>query len=268
MACSKVPKNILSEKEMQQVHTDMLIADAIIGTDYNVYPTDSAKIEIYESVFRKYQISRALYDSSLVWYGRNLDIYMKIYERIIADLTRRNLDLGDIQADLTPTSRNDSVNIWPRRNYMVFHPQSVFNGVTFDLKPETNYPSGSSFVLGVRVWGLPEGMNHYPEIRMVAEQRDTTLRAESRITKDGYYETVLKTMPTRQVRRVYGYIWMNSRDSIDYKIYVDSLTLIRYNYGTTFEIKGDGAVEQTPESPSDSLQVISDEAPVKVVLEN
>lgn len=235
VACSKVPQGVLSEKEMQRVQTDMLLADAFIGVNVKEYGNDTAKVALYESVFRKHRITQAEYDSSLVWYAKNLDVYMKVYERVIADLGKEIHELGDVQAVAVSSTKKDSVDIWPRRPYLTLSPRSVFNGVVFDIKPESSYSSGSTFVLGMHVWGLKEGMAFYPEIHLSAEQRDTVIRAEDKITQDGYYQTVVRTLPTRQVRRVFGSVWMNSVDSSYHKIYIDRITLTRYNYGTEFE---------------------------------
>lgn len=233
-ACSKVPDGILSEKEMQGVLRDMLLAEAMVNVDYNAYKSDTMKLALYESVFRKHDITKAVYDSSLVWYGRNLDVYMKVYDRVLADLNKQINNLGDIQADAAPVSNRDSVNIWPRRSYMVLSPTSVFNGTTFDIRPEIDYSSGSSFVLGTRVWGLSRKMDNYPEIRLSADQGDTTLTVNSQITKDGYHETILKTIPTKKVKRVFGYIRLDNTDTTYHKIYIDSLSLMKYNYGKEF----------------------------------
>ena len=65
-ACSKVPDGILSEKKMQGVLTDMLLAEAMVNVDYNAYKSDTMKLALYESVFRKHDITQAVYDSSLV----------------------------------------------------------------------------------------------------------------------------------------------------------------------------------------------------------
>ena len=190
-ACSKVPDGILSEKKMQGVLTDMLLAEAMVNVDYNTYKSDTMK-------------------------------------------------LGDVQADAAPVSNRDSVDIWPRRSYLVLSPTSVFNGVTFDIRPETNYSSGSSFVLGMRVWGLNNKMAYKPEVRLSADQGDTTLTVNSKITKDGYHETILKTIPTKKVKRVFGYIRM---DNMDTTYYIDSLSLMKYNYG-----------KELAELPKDSIK--------------
>ncbi|MDO4755780.1 MAG: DUF4296 domain-containing protein, partial [Parabacteroides sp.] len=129
-------------------------------------------------------------------------------------------------------------------------PQSIFNGVTFDIKPETNYSSGSSFVLGMQVWGITADMKYKPEIRISAVQGDTIVTVNDQILRDGYHETILKTIATRQIKRVYGYIWMNNADSSYSKIYLDSLNLMKYNYGRLTDVVKDSLTLEPKNLPS------------------
>ena len=60
--------------------------------------------------------------------------------------------------------------------------------------------------------------------------------------RDGYHETTLKSIVTKRIKRVYGFIYLNNRDMDYYKIYTDSISLMRYNYKsvgfeTTKEVK-------------------------------
>ncbi len=231
LACSKVPEGVLSEKKMQAVQTDMYLAEAMIHLNPTDYPDPAYKEALFRSIFQKYEISQEMYDSSLIWYGKRLDIYMKVIDRVILDLNKRQKALGDIQASAAPVTKQDSVDIWPRRTSLRFEPNAIFNGVTFDIKPETNYSSGSSFVLGMHVWGVTQEMEHKPQIRISAVQGDTIVTVNDQILQDGYHETVLKTISTKRIKRVYGYIYMPSTDSSYYKIYLDSLNLMKYNYG-------------------------------------
>lgn len=232
-SCSKVPDGILSEKEMKAVLIDMQLAEAVISTDYKTYSDDVQKEALYQAVFRKHEIEQAVYDSSLVWYGRNLDVYMQVYDLVLTELNERQKELGDVQASAAPVSKLDSVDIWPRLTYLTFEPNALFNGVTIDIHPETNYPSGSTFVLGMHVWGLNDDMKNRPEIRLCANQGDTVITVNNKILKDGYHETTLRTLPTKQVKGVYGFIRLNGKDDSTsyFKVYVDSLSLMRYNYG-------------------------------------
>lgn len=232
-ACSKVPDNLLSEKEMQRVLKDMLLAEAMTGRDAKLYPDSASKEALYLAVFRKHGITQALYDSSLVWYGGNLDIYMKVYDRVLKDIEREKTELGDVQAEAAPVYNSDSVDIWPRRPHLTLQPKALFNGVTFDIKPANGYSSGSVFSLGMQVWGLNEHMGRYPEIRLCADQGDTTVVIEEKVKHDGFHRTTLHTIATKRVRRVYGYIRLDgARPTGYYKIFIDRLELMKYNYGS------------------------------------
>jgi hypothetical protein len=232
IACSKVPDNILSEKKMRDVMIDVYLAESLIETDRAAYPDTVRKAALFESVFRKHNITEAVYDSSIVWYSKNMDIYMLVLDMALADINTRIRDMGDVQASAAPNTNQDSVNIWPRRDFLVLHPAALFNGVTFDIRPDRVYSSGSSFVLGMRVWGLRDDMRYSPEIRMTIDQNDTVLYVNKRIMKDGYHEVILKGVPTKQIRRVYGYIRMDNTAKDYYKVYVESLNLMKYNYGS------------------------------------
>ena len=83
--------------------------------------------------------------------------------------------------------------------------------------------------------------SYKPEIRISADQGDTIVTVNDKVLRDGYHETVLKTVPTKQVKRVYGYIFMNNADSSYYKVYLDSLNLMKYNYGRLTDMAKDSS---------------------------
>lgn len=232
LACSKVPGHIISEKKMQEIVIDMHLAESIISSDYTKYNNDSIKKVVYQSVFAKHKITQAEYDSSLVWYAQNLDIYLQLYDRAKIEVEERIKDMGDIQAEAAPSSNQDSINIWPRRSSLDLTPQALFNGVVFDINPDVSYSSGSSFVLGMKVWGLTKGRKSYPVIRISADQGDTIITTNHKITTDGYSEVSVSSLPTKQVKRVYGSIRMDNADSLYHKVYLDSINLMKYNYGS------------------------------------
>ncbi len=236
VACSKTPRGVLSEKKMQAVYLDMQLAEAMINADNKGYAEVEKKEALYQAVFRKHKITQAVYDSSLVWYGANLDVFVRVYDRVLKDIAQMQKDLGDIPADPGPVSNRDSVDIWNRRPSLLFEPGSPFNAVVFDIKPESSYLPGSIFVLDVDVWGIHAGMARYPEIKIHAEHADTTIVINDTIRQDGPHQTVLRSHATKRIRRVYGIIRMDNSDPYAYgKIYLDSIRLMKYNYGSFTE---------------------------------
>ncbi|MDR2118153.1 MAG: DUF4296 domain-containing protein [Tannerellaceae bacterium] len=245
-SCSKVPGGILPERKMKEVLIDMQLAESMINANYQNYPDSARRAALFQSVFRKHKITQAVYDSSLVWYGKNLDVLIPIYDLAIDDINKQIRELGDVQASAAPSVNQDSANIWPRRDYLTLRPDALFNGTVFEIKPEREYLPGSIFVLSLRVWGISPQMRNTPEIRIAAELTDTTLVVNETIKNEGSREIMLRTPATMRTKRVYGYIRMDNAESNYYKIYIDNLQLIRYNYGST------GSTP--PEQPADSIR--------------
>jgi hypothetical protein len=230
-ACSRTPAGIIPEKKMQQVMVDVQLAEAMIHMEPNLYPTPAERRALYQTVFRKHQLTEAEYDSSMIWYGKHLDLYMRIYNLALADIKAQMDAIGDIKPDIVPTSNADSLDIWIFRKYYEFSPL-LSNRVIFDLQPDEPYSSGSAFVLEWQMWGLTPEMKASVEVHLRVRQGDTILSVKSTAERDGLHEIYLKTLPTKRVNRVYGYILLNTADTTFRKIYLDDFSLMKYRYGS------------------------------------
>lgn len=233
-SCSRVPKHIISEKKMRVVLYDMQIAEALVETSNESYATSGKRQAVYDGVFLKHGITQAEYDSSLVWYGENMDLYMRIYKLVLKDVNESIAALGDIKPDPLSgdVSAKDSIDVWLYNRSYMFKPERVFNTLTFDIAPQKPYSSGSSYVFSMSVWGVSPGLKHKPRIHISAVQADTIISVNQEITGDGFYEAVVKTVATKQVNRVYGYITMNNAEPLYRRVYLDDIQLMKYNYGS------------------------------------
>lgn len=96
--CNLRPSNVLSRNKMIDVTTDVLLVQAYVQDRY--LPDSTVKL-LYEGVFAQHDITRADYDSSLVWYGMNTEKFASVYEEI----QRRAIK----QRDLLDSLYNDSI---------------------------------------------------------------------------------------------------------------------------------------------------------------
>ena len=212
----------------------MQIAEAIVETDNETYVTSDKRQIVYDAVFAKHNITQADYDSSLVWYGKHMDLYMSIHKLVLKDVNEKIDALGDIKPNPLSgeMSAKDSIDIWIYNRSFTFKPERIFNSLTFDIKPQKAYSSGSSYVLGVSAWGIKTELKHKPKIHISAVMADTIVSANKEISEDGYHEIILKTIATKQIQRVYGYITMNNTEASYHQIYLDEINLMKYNYGS------------------------------------
>jgi hypothetical protein len=80
------PKGVLSNKKMRDVLYDLHRADAAIQVAGYNYAHDQEVAAYYKNVLDKHGITQAEFDSSLVWYTDNPQIFNKIYPKVIERL--------------------------------------------------------------------------------------------------------------------------------------------------------------------------------------
>lgn len=80
------PHGVLSSKQMRSVLYDLHRADAILqAAGYN-YGHDEDVAKYYQAVMDKHGVTQAQFDSSLVWYTNNPQLFDKIYPRVVKEL--------------------------------------------------------------------------------------------------------------------------------------------------------------------------------------
>jgi hypothetical protein len=78
---------LIPEKQFVRFLTDLHLAEALGTTHANYisdYRIDSAGL--YASVFRKHNVTRAMFDSTMAWYSLRPDKFEKIYNEVTASL--------------------------------------------------------------------------------------------------------------------------------------------------------------------------------------
>ena len=228
-SCSRVPKHILSERKMRVVLYDMLLAEAMVETMPGSFPTSDERLRVYDAVFTKHRITQAEYDSSLVWYGKNMDLYMAIYILVQKDINAALTAMGDIKSNPLSgdVSDSDSIDIWIYKRSDVFTPNRVFNALLFDIVPQNPFTPGSNYEFRLSVWGIPPVLKHKPKIHLSVVQMDTIISVNKEIVGDGYYEAVVQTVGNKDVMRVYGYVLMNEGDDFYHRIYLNDIRLMK-----------------------------------------
>ncbi len=81
------PANLIEPSKMTQILTDLQLADAYIA----IQKSESKDIKqlathLQDSLFKKHQITRAQFDTSMKWYAAHAEELDKIYDQVIQQL--------------------------------------------------------------------------------------------------------------------------------------------------------------------------------------
>jgi hypothetical protein len=238
--CSRTPGGIIPERKMKDVLVDMQIAEAMVGADPATFVGNEEKAALYATVFRKHGVTETAYDSSLVWYGKHLDVYLHVHKSALAEVENRITELGNVAPEATPDANRDSLDVWIFHRYFELSPRALTNTVVFDIEPDVAYSSGSTFVFGMNVWGVTPRIGKPVEMHLRTVSDDTTYSASATIRENGYHELALKTSPLRKTQRIYGYIRLDGKADAYHKIYLDRFQLTKYRYSLSVAETEDG----------------------------
>lgn len=99
-SCSREKKDIIPERKMAPILVDIHIADEIVTSRHSLDPDivyDSAKT--YGWIFKKYGITKAVFDSSMAYYSDRPDALNKIYNRVIASISKMEAELAKLELE-------------------------------------------------------------------------------------------------------------------------------------------------------------------------
>lgn len=222
VGCKKTPDNVISEKEMGSLLKDVFMADAMIAVDYNKYSTSEKKQALYESVFKKHGVTQAEFDTSLVWYGRNLDIYMKVYDQVIDDLDAMSA-LADSMPDISPY---DTTLLWKVKEPIYFSSTQPGSLQSFRVEFDSILPSYSKVELSMHVFGISDWMKRKPVVHLTLAGAQRTVSLADTIRADGVSRFDLTVANLDSISSVYGYIRLVRDKDAYYKVTLDSVQIL------------------------------------------
>ncbi len=93
-------KYLIPEKVLVPLLVDLHMADGI-GAAQRVLPLPENldSTVLYNSVFEKYRVSREEFDSTMTYYTNHPDNLNKIYEKVLAELSRLESELKDMEIE-------------------------------------------------------------------------------------------------------------------------------------------------------------------------
>ena len=93
-SCSnnKVPKGILTEKQITPIILDLHLAEAIFSQRYTMEnKRENFQEDLYLSVLKKYKLDQKSFEASVLYYGKHPDKYKPIYDEVLNRLNEMNV---------------------------------------------------------------------------------------------------------------------------------------------------------------------------------
>lgn len=229
-ACTHRPEHVITSSEMTDILVDVHKAEGLLEVQSPLYPTDADKQEIIAAVLVKHGVTRAEYDSSLVWYSTHLKDFIRVYDRVKEILQAEDDSLMALLDIYYPSVSGDTVNLWQGRDYFLLDKNRLSSLWTWEMVADTTFFAGDSLEWNFHISHMPVG--HYGVAALTLRyDKDSVQTKTALLDTAGDYSMALRADSSLVLKSIVGSFNLLLRnDSVaEAPLGVKAIELMRYH---------------------------------------
>lgn len=216
--CNDRPKDVLSDKEMIDLMADMQLAEGYADVAGSGRNYSSERFRLTEGVLAAHGVSRAQLDSTMLWYGKNIDDYNALFAGVDKELDKRRRTL---LKDGGFPEEEEGVGLWPYSAHIVLSPLGDTDHIRFSILPGEDTAKGDLITWKLRFNAMSEASG-----LLGVDYTDGASSLISRnLNGNQKVELKLQTDSSKSVSRIFGVMRVRNANSLP--LFVDSISLTR-----------------------------------------
>jgi hypothetical protein len=250
-SCGKeIPDEIIQPSKMEKVLYDYHLT---MGMSDNSKNTEKEARKKY--IFQKHGITAADFDSSMVWYTRESQELMSIYENLNKRFKReyehveRLLESRE-EANTRSFASGDTVDVWMKENILWFTKSPLNNRLTFEIKADSTFHPRDAFDWSMDYYFMAEG-----EAIMglnVIYENDSVIGMTKSITESGPQSIYLHTDSAYNIKSLNGFVYVPQNQAKQPNILLHKINLTRYHMPEPTDSLSTDSVSATQEIKKES----------------
>ena len=276
------PSGILSKGKMTDVLYDYHLALAMSQT---VGQQNGAQAVMYkDAVLRKYNITQAEFDSSMVYYMRHTEqlhsIYQDLCDRIDAEAVSLGANASDMNRFGDLSSSGDTTNIWKGARSLAFMPCKPLNYYNFEIPADSSFHKGDCIMLDFDSQFIyQDGIRDGLVVLAIEFDNDSIASQLVHVQSSQHYSMQIEDSQRLGIKKVKGYFLLNPGDFNDEGsssttlklMFLEHIKMIKMHKKQANVIPTTLSTPTTSQSPdslpriSDSLDIARDKDKMKVL---
>lgn len=236
-ACKpRTPRQYIQPDEMEDILVDYHLGQAMAQVS-NYQERDYNKTLYLAAVLEKHHVSRAEFDSSLIYYYTRADRFMTIYRRVSDRLQKQAVALGASESEVNKYAQmslgGDTANIWTLRDNALLFPTPPYNRIDFEAEVDTAFRQGDHFLFNFTSDFLMQtGSRSAYATLCLKYTNDSVVCRSQNIMGGNLVQLRIEADPKLKIKRLWGYIYMDGgaeRSSNLRILFLSHLQLIRFH---------------------------------------
>lgn len=213
-ACYSKPDGVISSGKMEDLLYDMHKAHFLQESQDIDRFEGKTQYAVMQSVLRKYDITQAEWDSTLVYYTRNADelssIYNNLYDRLSYEASIMGAGISEV---------SDSTDIWSGEKYLILTDNELSSTYQWQIDADTLLKAGEKLKLRyMAIYLNDNGDRRATAVMSIRLKNDSIVSFHNVPTQNGLYTLDLEDTNNIGIKSVHGLFMlhrppMNSSES-------------------------------------------------------
>lgn len=214
--CSGKPRDVIPENRFVDLMADMQLAEAYADNNPDGRDIMTRRNELAKRVMSGYGVTQDEIDSTLLWYGKNIDKYSELYEKVDKRISEKR---AAMEKDSKPMQEISGDDLWPYSRHGFITNLGANDGWILSIK-HPDIQKGDRLI-----WTMKPGnmTNNYNGVLGVEYEDGSSEAVNFSNSMSNILELALQTDTGKIVERIYGTILLKSKP--DRPVFVDSIAL-------------------------------------------
>jgi hypothetical protein len=247
---------------MEDILYDYYVSQGMASVSEQKIGTEDYRRDLFfNAVLKKHRVTRAEFDSSLVYYYTRADKFVDICHNVQDRLSEEALDLGTSEGEVerytTQSLTGDTANVWEGNRSLMLIPYAPYNRIQFTQKADTSYHKGDSYMLSFMSDFLYQGGIKEALVYLALKyENDSIVSKVTHFSASGDTKLRIDACDLK-VKELMGYFYLGegNEKNTDLKLlFLTDIQLIRFH-----KQKSDKSVSSASETQKvDSMKIIPD----------
>ncbi len=234
-----VPSEYIQPGELEDILYDYHVAEAMAKEASNRVGDEKSydKHAYFHAVLKKYDVTEAEFDSSLVYYYSHADrlksIYQRVKERLNDEAKALGASVGDLNKYSVYSTVGDTANVWQNETDLLLLPLPVSNRYDIYVKADTSYYKGDTFMFQFMSDFIFQSGTRDVVVCLVAQyENDSTTQTVSHVSMTGLTQIRIPENREGTLKELRGFIFMNNSEPKDDSrklLFISQIQLIRFH---------------------------------------
>lgn len=208
-----VPSEYIQKGKMENILFDYHLAKVMFEQEGK---NDSLTLLAYqESIFEKYDVTRADFDSSMVYYSRHMQLLHEIYEHLGDRLSKELVAQGGVASGMgqygDEIAGADTASIWKGDRSIALTPFPISNSYSFEAKADTSFHKGDRIILDFDAQFIYQmGLREATAVLAVTFMNDSVRTETVHVSSSSHFHLQIEDSGMLGIKNVRGYFLLSN----------------------------------------------------------